>query len=202
MNDTSLPPLKYRLNGYGSGPATGAQRSHSVWVGGQFVGTIIEPLPSPSRAGPWSVTANGTDQTANLHVGLKLTAEEVAEGIVSMRNAGTERPRRQNRHQFHGADPSAFAQDGGPSIAERMSKRGIYFRRLDNACVSQRGAMGGWDQVRSTYRGRWATDDSFLLDMPRQHQDVAWHCSMTGTSRKMLIPNRKTMRLTRSAMPA
>jgi hypothetical protein len=53
-------------------------------------------------------------------------------------------------------DPSAFTQDGGPSIAERMydgSGKHILFRRADNARVSQKGAIGGWDQLRSRLIG-------------------------------------------------
>jgi hypothetical protein len=40
-------------------------------------------------------------------------------------------------------DPAAFASDGGRSIAERMARRGVHFRRADNARVAQRGALGG-----------------------------------------------------------
>ncbi len=50
-------------------------------------------------------------------------------------------------------DPSAFAQDGGPSIAERMARAGAFFRRADNRRVSGVGAIGGWDQVRSRLKG-------------------------------------------------
>jgi len=85
------------------------------------------------------------------NVGLKLTAEEVAHGIVER-----EAP------DIHGAhakiaygvlDPSAFAQDGGPSIAERLARAGAWFRRADNRRVSGVGAIGGWDQVRSRLKG-------------------------------------------------
>ena len=49
-------------------------------------------------------------------------------------------------------DPSAFKEDGGPSIAERIacgSGGKVWFRHADNTRVPARGAMGGWDQVRS-----------------------------------------------------
>jgi hypothetical protein len=48
-------------------------------------------------------------------------------------------------------DPAAFASDGGPSIAHRLtvgSGGKVHFRPADNS-VPGRGAMGGWDQVRS-----------------------------------------------------
>lgn len=79
------------------------------------------------------------------NVGLRLIAEKVAEGI-------------KDREKLDGPifgvlDPAAFAEDGGPSIAERMQRRGVLFRPADNARVSQRGAMGGWDQMRSRIIG-------------------------------------------------
>lgn len=79
-------------------------------------------------------------------VGLKLTAEEVAEGILSRQTEA--------EAGIGGVlDPSAFAQDGGPSIAERMARRKVFFRPADNKRVSQRGAMGGWDQMRARLKG-------------------------------------------------
>lgn len=53
-------------------------------------------------------------------------------------------------------DPAAFSEDGGPSIAERLylgSGRKIQFRPADNARVARRGAIGGWDQMRSMLHG-------------------------------------------------
>jgi hypothetical protein len=53
-------------------------------------------------------------------------------------------------------DPAAFSEDGGPSLYERMRKGSggkISFRRADNARVPQRGAMGGWDQMRARFVG-------------------------------------------------
>lgn len=92
------------------------------------------------------------------NVGLKLTAEEVAEGIVSRE---TDEPRDyegKSAITYGVLDPAAFASDGGPSIAERMHGRLVRaqtaaFRRADNARVAQRGAMGGWDQLRSRLIG-------------------------------------------------
>lgn len=51
-------------------------------------------------------------------------------------------------------DPSAFAEDGGPSIAERIGlASGIWFTKADNTRVPQRGAMGGWDAMRARLIG-------------------------------------------------
>jgi len=80
------------------------------------------------------------------NVGLKLTAEAVADGI-KLREEDDPAP-------LTGvADPAMFAEDGGPSIAMRMIGRGVVFRPADNKRVPQRGAMGGWDQVRSRLVG-------------------------------------------------
>jgi hypothetical protein len=73
---------------------------------------------------------------------LKLTAEEVAEGIKERDGGDTIR--------YSVIDPAAFSQDGGPSIVERMR---INWRRADNKRVGRRGAMGGWDQMRARMMG-------------------------------------------------
>lgn len=79
------------------------------------------------------------------NVGLKMTAEQVADGIKS---------REQEKEVQYGViDPAAFSQDGGPSIAERMFYRDVTFRRADNARVARKGSMGGWDQLRQRLAG-------------------------------------------------
>jgi hypothetical protein len=80
------------------------------------------------------------------NVGLKLTAEAVADGIKE-READDPVP------MVGVADPAMFAEDGGPSIAQRMIGRGVIFRPADNKRVPQRGAMGGWDLLRSRLVG-------------------------------------------------
>lgn len=77
--------------------------------------------------------------------GLKLTAEQVADGIKA-REAG-------DTIAYGVLDPAAFAEDGGPSIAERMRRQGVHFRPADNKRVPQAGAMGGWDQMRARMLG-------------------------------------------------
>jgi hypothetical protein len=78
--------------------------------------------------------------------GLKLTAEEVAQGILAKEQPG-------EKIAYSVLDPAAFAVDGGPSIAERMMRVGALFRRADNKRVSQLGALGGWDQMRQRMKG-------------------------------------------------
>lgn len=86
--------------------------------------------------------------------GAKLTAEEVAAGIVERETRKDEHGKGVREAIAYGVlDPSAFAEDGGPSIAERMAKNGAPFRPADNRRVPQAGAMGGWDQMRSRMKG-------------------------------------------------
>lgn len=85
------------------------------------------------------------------NTGLRMTAEDVGAGIRF----------RDGRDQMTAGlsvlDPAAFATDGGPSIAERMARAtdgAVLFRRADNKRIAQRGAMSGWDQLRSRLRGQ------------------------------------------------
>ena len=83
--------------------------------------------------------------TGRSNEGMKLTAEEVAEGIL----------KREQGLTLHGsvADPSIFAEDGGPSIAERMRRLGVVFQKADNTRVGGLGPLSGWDQMRARIRG-------------------------------------------------
>jgi len=86
------------------------------------------------------------------NTGLKFTAEQVAEGIQAREEASEDA-------KYTSLDPSAFAEDGGPSIAERMENtyKRLRLQRADNKRVGGgKGAMGGWDQMRSRMIG---TDD-------------------------------------------
>lgn len=84
------------------------------------------------------------------NTGLKLHADAVARGIAEREEKDTAKP------TYRVLDPAAFAEDGGPSIANAMlttKPTGIAFRPADNARVTQRGAMGGWDQMRGRFVG-------------------------------------------------
>jgi hypothetical protein len=93
--------------------------------------------------------------------GLKLTAEEVGAGIHE-RDGG--------ENVQNGAsvlDPAAFAQDGGPSIAERIhtgSGRKVDFRRADNRRIARMGALGGWDQLRARLKGEDGRPMIYFMD--------------------------------------
>lgn len=89
---------------------------------------------------------------AGINIGLKMTAEQVGDGIV-------QRELRSEALKYAVLDPACFREDGGPSIAERINKVLIAahrrpFHEADNARVPARGSMGGWDQVRSRLVGQ------------------------------------------------
>jgi hypothetical protein len=80
------------------------------------------------------------------NVGLKMTAEQVADGIWA-------REAKDPKIDYRVADPACFKRDGGPSIAERMMLRKVLFRPADNSRVA------GWDQMRTRLLG----DDAPML---------------------------------------
>lgn len=83
------------------------------------------------------------------NVGLKLHAEEVGKGLW-------EREKGDPELSYGVLDPSAFKEDGGPSLNSRIyagSGDKIIFNQADNARVPGRGAMGGWDQMRARLVG-------------------------------------------------
>ena len=83
--------------------------------------------------------------------GLKLTNQEIAEGIIGRENADP-------KLSYGVLDPSAFADNGGISIAEQINmilcrSKKPPFRRADNKRVGGKGAISGWAQVRNRLRG-------------------------------------------------
>jgi hypothetical protein len=90
-------------------------------------------------------------QPGKPNAGLKLHADVVGKGIA-------EREAKDSRLVGGVLDPAAFAEDGGPPIAERINAELIRaklvpFRPADNKRVPGRGAMGGWDQMRARLVG-------------------------------------------------
>lgn len=97
------------------------------------------------------------------NTGLRLTAEEVADGIVRLEEGDISKPRTMSGV----ADPSIFAEDGGPSIGDRMASRKCFFRPADNKRVAQHGAMGGWDQLRARLKGDGERPAIYFFDTCR-----------------------------------
>jgi len=83
------------------------------------------------------------------NVGLHMTAEEVAHGIVHRETHGGTR----TKMAYGILDPAAFAVISGPSIAETLGRHGCHFRRADNTRKSRDKRAGGWDQVRNRLKG-------------------------------------------------
>lgn len=117
-------------------------------VGWYAVSDGTMPIPGTLRRIPngalikyreWYGAKRNADGKVVPNVGLKLTAEEIAAGIIE-RSRG-------ERYAYSVADPAIFSEDGGPSHAERMRKRGVIFRAADNARVT------GWDQLRARLKG-------------------------------------------------
>jgi hypothetical protein len=103
----------------------------------------------------WYGVKTNPDGTYEPNVGVRMIAEEVGRGIME---------REVNERVDEGLsviDPAAFTADGGPSIAERMftaTKAKVAFRRADNKRTAAKGAIGGWDQVRSRLIGTCQRD--------------------------------------------
>lgn len=96
--------------------------------------------------------------TKGSNVGLGMTAEQVAEGIAD----------RDNTDEINDSvlDPAAFAQNGGPSIAERMARATgakVMFRRGDNKRIP------GWDLVRQRLLGTEEEGPMLYLFSTVQH---------------------------------
>jgi hypothetical protein len=91
----------------------------------------------------WNGTPNvGCRETAG-QVGRRIAIAEAEDSDIIRDNGGLNK-----------IDPSTFATNGGPSIAETMAREaGIWWTRADNRRVAQIGALGGWDQVRARLRG-------------------------------------------------
>jgi hypothetical protein len=88
---------------------------------------------------------------AGQDVGLKMSADRVAQGII-------EREPRSPKMRYAVLDPQCFKEDGGPSIAERINavllrNKRTPFHAADNSRVPQGGRMGGWDQMRARLIG-------------------------------------------------
>lgn len=73
------------------------------------------------------------------NTGLRMNGNQVGRGI-KQRETGEE-------ITYRVIDPSAYKQDGGPSVAERMAAERILFRKADNTRIA------GWDAVRDRLVG-------------------------------------------------
>ncbi|MEE8289788.1 MAG: hypothetical protein V3R25_10290 [Nitrosomonadaceae bacterium] len=93
------------------------------------------------------------------NTGLKLTSQLVADGIA-------ERSPKEEKYAYSVLDPAAFAEDGGPSLAENMmvQQSSVAFIRADNKRVGKTGAMVGWNHVRHRLNGNGDHPMLFVAD--------------------------------------
>ncbi len=98
------------------------------------------------------------------NVGLKMPAEEAADGINDREMSEPRDERGRARIAFRKLDPSCFISQSGPTIAERMATRQVFFDRADNSRIPIRGSMGGWDQLRARLLGDARRDESGDID--------------------------------------
>jgi hypothetical protein len=83
------------------------------------------------------------------NIGLKLTVEEWAKGVLSRSKGET--------FKYTVVDTSMFDEDGGPSMAERSGKCGLHLRRADKRRIP------GWAQVRYRLKGDPEEEDREAL---------------------------------------
>jgi len=142
------------------------------YFAGQSEATGITSLPKGAiiRYKEWYGSRGAANKsistTENMNVGLKLTAEEVAQGVMLREATEPKNEFGRPRISYRVADPRIFAWDSGPSIAERMSAAPYYigFQRADNKRTAKSGAMGGWDAVRARLKGDGIVPMMFFMD--------------------------------------
>lgn len=93
--------------------------------------------------------------TGEPNVGLKMDAARVARGIA-------ERTPQGEKITYSVIDPACKAMLGtGPTIMETFTLNGVPCQPGDNTRVAKRGAIGGWDQIRTRLVGD--LDDRAML---------------------------------------
>ena len=111
---------------------------------------VVLPRGSLLRYREWyAQKAIGTNE------GLKLTAEQIAEGIRK-REAG-------ETIRYGVANQEIFKASGGPSIAERLGRLGLWFLPADDTQAAKMGHFSGWDALRARLVGRDGTPTIFCF---------------------------------------
>lgn len=127
---------------------------------------LILPRGAIVRYKEWYGAPKDKEGKIIFNTGLKLTAEEVAAGIVQREHSEPRGDNSRPRIAYRVIDPSAAKEDGGPSIMERMSRAPNYvnFIKADNSRVGKNGAMGGWDAVRARLKGEDGRPMIYFMD--------------------------------------
>lgn len=114
------------------------------------------PRGSLVRYREWYGCQIGADgNSLHNNVGLKLDIEELAQGIKDRERREPRDGSGRARLAYRVAGKDLFKHEGGPSLAERMSAAPFHQMWIpaDNARVSRKGAIGGWDMVRMRLKG-------------------------------------------------
>ena len=135
----------------------------ATWAEGK---RIILPKGAIVRYREWYGAPKNKDGTTQANVGLKLTAEEVAQGICLREQSEPKNDNGRPRIAYRVIDPSAGKEDGGPSLIERMGAYPYYvqFNKADNSRVGRNGAMGGWDALRNRLKGEDGRPMIYFMD--------------------------------------
>lgn len=145
-----------RLMGFDWGSAKPFSVGWWAVSGGEYISEAGRKFPRGSliRIREWYGCVRGRSD-----VGLRLDSTEIAERIREIEKKEGDRLLGSGGKEGIDriADPAIFKQEDGPSIAEKMAKRGIIFRRGDNKRIP------GWDSARQYMKGEvihteWGVD--------------------------------------------
>lgn len=103
------------------------------------------PRGSIIRYREWYGARRGLDGVVVPNEGMRLPANEVAQGIVARSEGET--------IEYTVIDPATFANTGGQTIAEAFATNGVPVLAADNTRVPRAGAMSGWNNVRARLVG-------------------------------------------------
>jgi hypothetical protein len=132
-----IPPTATRFRAFDWGSA----RPFSVGWYAVSDGTWGLPREALLKYREWYGAEDG-----KINVGLKLTVEQVAEGVLAREKGEVIR--------YGVADPAIFVADGGPSKAEKMMVRGCTWRRGDNKRIA------GAAQLHTRLRGLQSLEEA------------------------------------------
>ena len=154
-----VPPhltVRYRAMDWGSSKPY-AIYWFVVADGGKFPGMTFYPprgaLIIYRELYGWNGTPNEGAREYAEEVGRKIAARESSDAKFIKANGGLNK-----------VDPSTFATNGGPSIAEELARGGAWFVRADNRRTAGEGALAGWDQVRKRLKGEDGVPMLYIMD--------------------------------------
>ncbi len=198
----SSQPSRCPMSGSNSARWTGARPARFQSAGGRSarirssMTARIIPRGAIIRYREWyGAKAGGSNQ------GLKMTAEEVARGIVARETDD----RQKREYVAYGIlDPAAFAVISGPSHRRDPGPPSGEFpprRQYPRFTRQKDGRLGPAQGQAERQPGRPAVD--FLLrSLPRSHPHLADDGARSGQSRKISIRTPRTTPSTKPVMPA